>query len=137
MTEKDKDRPYYDPTPEQRRAFEQWRDSLPELPRAIATVWHPYDCYRSTENRGHYTIASYSDNGTVRINHGRDSHLPGVSAFGIDPNTLTVCGCKQWEAPTPEQIAQTRRYITQRSAIEPWDCDDPKCTLHHRGPKPD
>src|SRR5690349_2294252 len=85
--------------------LQKWIDSRPPAVREIATKYPPDRCYRSRENPGHYIIERYSEpqDGrpiTVTIVHGRDSYMPGVAAFGIDPHSLIPCTCGNWEPPT-------------------------------------
>lgn len=85
----------------QRAEFEAWLADRPPRVRAVAEQYTPNVCYLGPEGharRGHYLIYCYDepDDGgsvTVKVDHLDDSFLPGVRVFGVDPATLTVCGC--------------------------------------------
>ena len=97
--------------------FEAWLATRPPAVAAAVRAHPPESCYRMSGSAGHYMIYSYGEpaNGgpiTVTLIHGTDSTLPGVSVFGIDPSTLTPCGCGNLEWPRPEQIEKTKKRIT-------------------------
>lgn len=94
-----------------RLAFETWLADRPPIIQEMAREFPGYICYKSKENRGHYRIYSYSEDGTLTLMHGRDSYLPGVNTFGQSPYQLIACDCGNWLPPTAEQIAETGRRI--------------------------
>lgn len=85
------------------KAWKDWIAERPPAIRAVAELWPPTTCYRMDDNPGHYAIVSYQETQpvTVTIRHLPDSYgynnaaAPGVvfSVFGIEPETLTPCGC--------------------------------------------
>lgn len=84
-----------------------WINSRPSTVKAVIEKCPPFGCYKSTENKGHYEIYSYEEHGgdpiTIKIVHGKDSYLPGITVFGVNPNTLVKCDCGEWEPPTELQ----------------------------------
>jgi hypothetical protein len=85
--------------PELRR----WINERPPAVRKVALCFPPDTCYRMGD-RGHYSIYSYKegkdDRVTLTMAHGRDSFLPGMRVFGVEPEGLELCGCGKWEWPT-------------------------------------
>ena len=78
-------------------------------------------CYQSTEGRGlHYRITAYKQDEdgsvTVEVEQGGDSILPGMAAFGINPTTLTRCGCGEWKKATPDEMKETEIYLKTDSS---------------------
>jgi hypothetical protein len=98
-----------------------------ELARRVPTT----TCYRMRGNEGHYVVASYAENGTFTLAHGRDSYLPGVGVFGITPDEVIPCGCGRWQWPTAEQRRATDARI-ERQHARLVACGDPKCEIHAR-----
>jgi len=102
------------------QAVEEWAATRPPKVAAVVRSHPPSTCYRSIENPGHYTIQSYGEpeNGTdvtLTILHGADSYAPGISVFGVQPGTLSVCGCGRWSWPTEEQGAATMAALKARA----------------------
>lgn len=96
--------------------LEMWLAGRPPIIHEMAHARPPWTCYRmrdpdSGRERGHYWIYSYNESGTVTIDHGDDSYLPGVRVFGIEPNSLVTCGCGNWHPPTAEQAEATGKRI--------------------------
>lgn len=91
-----------------------WVNSRPPKVRKIALAYPATQCYRATDNRGHYTIYCYSEprskygRVTVKLIHGQDSYLPGVMVFGVNPKTLIPCDCGKWNPPTIEDCKQRK-----------------------------
>jgi hypothetical protein len=108
------------PTAEELLQHERWIEECPPDVQVTARRWHPFTCYRDAGNlqHTHYMIVSYAllpaDAGPyvkVSVLHGADSALPSVRAFGIDPRTLAVCGCGEWQLPTAEQVKLMDRHF--------------------------
>lgn len=81
-----------------------WIESLPPAVREVA-LRYPPGCYRSVPTpshllSGHYMLRSYDEEKsgavTLKVVHGDDSFLPGVTVFGFDPADLIPCGCGDW-----------------------------------------
>lgn len=91
----------------------EWTATRPPEIRAVAEKFPAYHCYRSNKSRGHYIITAYTEGVpvTVKIAHGADSFLPGVEVFGVDPEELVVCDCREWEWPSQAQADATRKRI--------------------------
>jgi hypothetical protein len=94
---------------EERIAFDLWLEGRPPIIQKMAKLCPP-NCYRG-ERRGHYRLYSYNENGTVTLLHGKDSFLPGIVVFGVDPATLVACGCGKWDEATEAQAEATARRI--------------------------
>src|SRR5262245_36004869 len=108
----------YQPSPEDLLAFDLWLEDRPPQIREAAKRCPPWNCYRlrGQSPRGHYIIYSYDEpqDGSpvqVTLDHGGDSHSPGIRVFGNTVDDLDPCGCGQWEAPTDQQMAKTRMKI--------------------------
>ena len=90
----------------------EWINSRPLSVRIAIKKWPPTICYTAKDNKGHYILYSYEENEkgpiTVKLIHGKDSYLPGVMVFGVDPRTLVPCGCDRWEQPTELQTQMTK-----------------------------
>jgi len=88
----------------------KWLLTRPAKIRRVVLKYPP-DCYLNINNAGHYLLYSYDeelDNSiTVKLEHGRDSFLPGVIVFGIPLESLIPCSCGKWEKPTDKQAADT------------------------------
>lgn len=93
--------------------FETWLADRPPIIQEMAREFPGYVCYKSKENRGHYRIYSYSEDGTLTLMHGRDSFLPGVMTFGQSPYQLVTCDCGDWLPPTAAQIEETGKRINR------------------------
>lgn len=76
---------------------QEWIDSRPENVRAVIKTHPPIGCYRGYNGRGHYVLYSYDEEKsgkvTLKVNHLDDSFMPGFQVFGVDPESLTYCGC--------------------------------------------
>jgi len=103
---------------EQVEPSKAWVEGRPLPVQAVILKLPPWvGCFRYVDRPdSHYRIHSYDehkDGRTVSLTiiHGRDSHLPGVAAFGIPPEHLEPCGCGNWEPPTKDQIDVTREEI--------------------------
>lgn len=76
--------------------------TLPEAVQEVAFRVPPDSCYRG-EGKAHYRIHAYDEPAegpikvTLRVIHGADSSLPGMTVFGKDPDSLIPCGCGKWE----------------------------------------
>ena len=87
----------------------KWVMSRPPAVRKVACRLATGACLRSTENKGHYILHSIDEEiddpsvVTVTMIHGADSFAPGFRVFGVDPDTITVCGCGEWEWPSAKQ----------------------------------
>lgn len=112
--------------------FQAWLADRPESVRRVAAVVPLTTCYRlkSTGERGHYMVHSYAENGTLTLRHGRDSTLPGVGVFGINPEDVVRCGCGKWEPPTEAQYRATKARIEREHSAS---CRDPRCSCRRRG----
>jgi hypothetical protein len=91
-----------------------WIKTLPKKVQKVANKYPGDTCYR--KDGGHYRIRSYDEekDGSVSLQliHGRDSFLPGVIVFGINPSDLLIqCNCGKWEPPTEEQTTVTRAML--------------------------
>jgi hypothetical protein len=108
----------YNPDAETLAMSQTWLSTRPEIIRELFAKCPPWNCYRSKEmgTAAHYSIAAYDENGTVRVIHGRDSFLPGVSVFGVKPETLVACGCGAFKFPTTAQVAKTGEKLKARRA---------------------
>jgi hypothetical protein len=107
--------PYIKDNDEARVAFLKWYASRPPRVKKMIELRPFGTCYVSINasgERGHYAICSYRENGTIIIQHGADSFLPGVGVFGVLPEDLTLCGCGKWERPTDEQLKVVDQVIT-------------------------
>lgn len=80
----------------------------------------PPQCCRLKDSRGHYLPQSYGEGADGRVYvtlaHGRDSTLPGVAVFGIDPEDTTPCNCGKWESPTQAQVEATNDRLLRETA---------------------
>jgi hypothetical protein len=98
--------------------FEEWLGEMPEGARVVARLFPP-DCYRelgSRSQRTHYGLVSYDehkDTGAIHLTlqHGSDSHLPGVTVFGAEPANFVRCGCGKWRHATPAQLTAMREHF--------------------------
>lgn len=106
----------YNPDAETLAESETWLSERPPIVRELFTKCPPWNCYRSKKAGGHYSVAAYDENGTVRVTHGRDSFLPGVSVFGISPDDLEPCGCGKWKFPTHGQVEAIGEKLEARRA---------------------
>lgn len=109
------------PTTEaEREAWEQWLAERPPAVAALARRFEPWRCLRMTTNPGHYKPTGYGEQRdgsvTLTLAHGRDSYLPGVRVFGVEPDTVTPCGCGAWQYPLPEQVRFTERRFAAEQA---------------------
>jgi hypothetical protein len=83
---------------------------LPPHVQAVARRLRPTTCYREKTNpHTHYVIHSYGssaahDRVALKLAHGADSTLPGVLVGGIDPDSVFVCNCGDWQVPTAAQL---------------------------------
>jgi len=117
---------------ENKRAFECWLEGRPAVIQEIGREYPGWQCYHTADRPdGHYRIYAYTERGTLELQHGRDSFLPGITVFGVSPDELVVCGCGKWLPPTAAQqeatIARIERF---REAHLAAPCDDPDCRLH-------
>lgn len=102
---------HYDPDQAMLTSWELWLSERPEI-EPIARKLPPWNCYRQRgQPHGHYSIESYNPNGTVTLNHGRDSTLPGMQVFGVPAEQIEACGCRRWQWPTHKQAAAVRRHV--------------------------
>lgn len=105
--------------PSKADALQKWIDERPPAVRAVALRFPPDGCYR-IHGRGHYIIRSYGEqaDGAVSLTmaHGRDSFLPGVAVFGIDPEKLEACGCGKWKWPSSDQVRFMERRVEAAAA---------------------
>ena len=124
---------YYDPTSLQLKELEDFAAARPHIADIIRT-YTPWHCYRINDlagdplRKGHYAIVAWSDDRTMRIVHGSDSFMPGLSVFGIQPSDLMVCDCGKFRYATDAQLKRTKRALdayerTGRHA----PCGDPRC----------
>lgn len=124
----------YAPAMERNKAeFTKWLEGRPAIIQEMARAHPGWQCYRlkNANALGHYRIYSYDENGTVLIQHGRDSHNPGLSAFGVNPDDLIVCGCGRWLPATDAQMKETlARIEAMRDEHLSKPCNDPDCRLH-------
>jgi hypothetical protein len=78
-------------------ALEEWLKDRPQVIKDLAKQCPP-DCYRGADApNGHYLLHAYSEDGTVKVIHGKDSYAPGILVFGMHPESLVLCGCGKWE----------------------------------------
>lgn len=118
----------------ERTALEEWCHGRPAQIAAAAHKFPPFFCYRAKDNpRQHYIIHSFTEEGVgkpvrCQIIHGADSTLPGVQVFGVDPESLVLCGCERWQKPTPEQVEAMREHV---AALEKARSLSPKRPQEH------
>jgi hypothetical protein len=98
-----------EPTKEQLAEWDAWVATRPPIIRPLAGRFQPWICLRDRETgNGHYIVTALEEPegdgpATIRIAHGADSFMPGFQVFGVDPDTLTPCGCGEWAWPSEEQ----------------------------------
>lgn len=95
------------------KQFQLWLADRPQVIRDMAKRMPPNTCYRQRDGNpmGHYTLYSYSEDGTVSLVHGADSFLPGVMVFGVREDACVRCDCGNWKPPSEEAARATRAYI--------------------------
>lgn len=99
---------------EQKAEWEKWLQERPDVVASLARKFPPYQCL-IMKGRGHYIPISYQegmdDKVTMTLAHGDDSFLPGVSVFGIPESDVKICGCGEWEFPTPGRTEATKKIL--------------------------
>ena len=110
----------------EQREYRAWVASRPPVIQALITSHPPDQCYRA-ENGGHYIIRAYqeSDDGTakMRVEHGRDSFMPGFGVFGMEPDDLAPCPTQgDWEPAGEDELEASQEkadlMIAMRRAIQ-------------------
>lgn len=83
----------YKQTPEQKALWENWKRSRPAVIRDLAERFPPNVLFRLKSTNQRCTIASYSEDGTMRVNITGEYNrvLFGRTVFGIDPTDLEEC----------------------------------------------
>lgn len=85
--------------------------------RAAKECWNlkPWSCYRLHDTAGHYKLTEVEDPGedmlqpvTLKLAHGRDSTMPGVTVTGVLIPDLQECRCGNWDWPTHDQVEAAR-----------------------------
>lgn len=113
----------YEPDEAALTSWELWLSERPEI-EAYARQCPPWNCYRKRgQHAGHYAVESYNPNGTVTLNHGSDSFLPGIQVFGVPVADLEPCGCRRWRWASKEQAEQTIRRIERAREIKASKAD--------------
>lgn len=96
---------WYEPTEEQRAAWQAWVAERPESVRAIAERFTPWTLYRLTTTGQRCSVLAFSEGGTVRIQaeHPALGEISATQVFGIDPTELV-----EWtEADAPDHKPMT------------------------------
>lgn len=111
-------------------AFDAWLVDMPPAVQVVALRFPP-DCYRDpTRKATHYALMSYNEQPgrggdvTLSLIHGADSALPGVTVFGVVPQTLVRCGCGKWRCATEPQLEAMREHfaaLERARALAPKD----------------
>lgn len=90
-----------EPTVEQEQGYLEWVASRPDVVRVIAERFDPWTLYRMKSTGSRVTLASFNEDGTVRVDVSADFNftLFERSVFGVDPDDLEPC-----ELPSPHEL---------------------------------
>lgn len=96
---------FEEPTPEQLAGWREWVASRPDSVRTVAERLDPWSLYRMKSTGDRVTIASFYEDGTVKVNITGEFNsglLFDHSVFGIEPDDLEPCAL-----PSPSETGGT------------------------------
>jgi hypothetical protein len=93
---------WIEPSMKQKKGWRKWCASRPPGVRELAKRFPPWELYRLKTTGQRVTVASYYENGTLRVNVPSEYNMVlfEASVFGIDPNDLEPCDIPSPGEPT-------------------------------------
>ena len=106
---------------EQKKAWEEWVASRPQIIKDLCDLYPPYNLYRLKSSGHRVTLYSYSEDGTVTVNVSGEYNavMFDWQVFGIKPEDLEECDLPKHDEVLGTALAEEEDVIKFVDRIRP------------------